>query len=682
MDSSTLEDLYSYYLAFGSITSTSSSTSIRATSTAISFGQSSSLTTTYPFSSVTSTKQSSSTDISTVSVPSGVSTTTSGSQSTVIVSVTTPTLSSTASTTISPSSIGGIGPLATTVVLPIGVHFDISLSAWVGAQDSLFYWVSLPNVNPIVANIETGAWIHLDPENAQYFHGFTIPVLAGTTWLIHVTVEHPDNSASLFDIRIVVEERVDRPHTSALVVSSPSASEETSATPHCPKHTASSSVTTASKYSSPSGAAIGLGPIMSSVSAMSALVTAAAITAATGYAVKDGFNGLNIDASSSSTTTVLATATATEDTPVDAVQTLVSHSLLDIPLGQYLQNASEDKVDSWSVTPSIAGYNSDWILFDADNATLYGIVPRSSRNVTLLVTVAAASHSQNTTYFLSVKLIITGQISTPSPSFLPASTARSHASLSSTLFPLASLALSSNSPSTSSLSTFAGWNFTATSTRRGVYPTPFWPAKSGTRPVWPSSQLSWNDTAINASRTVLPAPYNFGNGVGPLPPHLNTANNTVTATTNSIPSFTITLWTTATAYYNPCPTCPLQATVVSIATGVTQIPVEVFMSYMPEATVTVMESETENEGSATPATSSGTVEVVATMTRMVTVTTVASASQETGRVSSGRSLTVVTSTVSGNFVSGRENAASLTGVSLWVLMSTPVVVVLGVDLLF
>lgn len=544
-------------------------------------------------------------------------------------------------------------------MLPIGVHFDISLSAWVGAQDSLFYWVSSPNVNPIVANIKAGAWIHLDTENAQYFHGFTIPVLAGTTWFMHVTVEHPDNSASLFDIRIIVEERVGRAHTSALAVSSSSASVKTGATPHCPKHTASSSVTTAGEYSSPSGAVIGMGLIMSSAGAISALNTATATTTATGYAVEDGFDGLKMDASSSKTTAVLATATATEDTPVDAVQILVSHDLLDIPLGQYLQNASEDKVDSWSVTPSIAGYNNEWILFDADNATLYGMVPKTSRNMTLLVTVAAASHSQNTTYFLSIKLIITGQMSVP---------------LSSTLFPSASLVSSSASLSASSSSTFAGWNFTATSTRWGVDPTPFWPAKNGTRPVWPSSQLSWNDAAIDASRTVLPGgPYSFGNGA---------ANNTATATTNSIPSFAITLWTTATAYYNPCPTCPLQATVVSIATGVTQIPVKVFMSYMPEATVTVTESETENEGSATATPSSDTVEVVATMTRMVTVTTVGSASQETGRASSGRSLTVVTSTVSGDFVSGRANAAGLTGVSLWMLMSIPAVVVLGADFLF
>lgn len=646
MDSSTLEDLYSYYVALGSTTPASSSSvvtssarsspSTKATSIASSFGQSGSLITTHPVGSVTSPKQSSRTGTSTVLVvPSGVSTTKSGSSSAASIPVATPTPSSTASTTSSPSSIGGIGPLATTVVLPIGVHFGISLSAWVGSQDSVFYWVSSPNVNPIVANIEAGAWVHLDPGNAQYLHGFTVPVLARTTWYIHVTVEHPDNSASLFDIRIIVEERVGRTHTSPLVVSSPAASVVTSATPHCPKHAANSSATTASSYSSPFDATIGLGPIMSSASAVSALVTVAATAAGTGYAAKDGVNGgLNLDASTSSITTAAgATATVTEDTPVDAVQTLSSHDLLDIPLGQYLQNASEDTVDSWSVTSSIAGYNSDWILFDADNATLYGIVPKTWRNVTLLVTVAAASHSQNTTYFLSVKLIITGQ--------------------RAAVFPLASVASASGSRPTSTL---AGWNVTATSTRQGVDATPSGQATNGTRPVWASSQLSWNDTATNASRTALPGPYNFG-------------NKSTTATADSIPSLTITLWTTATAYYNACPTCPLQATVVSIATGVTQMPVEVFASYRSETTAT--ESETGSED--------GARKVVATMTRMVTVTTVAPAAQETGRVSSGRGVTVVTSTVSGDFVSGRANAASLTrGGGLWVVVSIAVGVVLGV----
>lgn len=650
MDGSTLEDLYSYYVALGSTTPASSSSSVvtssarsslstKATSIASSFGHSGSLITTHPVSSVTSPKQGSSTGgISTVLVPSGVSTTTTGSSSAASIPAATPTISSTVSTTSSPSSIGGIGPLATTVVLPIGVHFDVSLSAWVGSQDSVFYWVSSPNVNPIVANIEAGAWVHLDPGNAQYLHGFTIPLLAGTTWYIHVTVEHSDNSASLFDIRIIVEERVGRTHTSALVVSSPAASVVTSATPHCPKHAANSSATTASNYSSPFNATIGLGPITSSASAVSALVTVAATAAGTGYAAKDGVNdGLNLDASTSSITTAAgATATVTEDTPVDAVQTLSSHDLLDIPLGQYFQNASEDTVDSWSVTPSIAGYNSDWILFDTENATLYGIVPKTWRNVTLLVTVAAASHSQNTTYFLSVKLIITGQ-------------------RGAAVFPLASFASASGSRPASTL---AGWNVTATSTRQGVGATPSGQATNGTRPVWASSQLSWNDTATNASRTALPGPYSFG-------------NKTATASPDSSPSLTITLWTTATAYYNACPTCPLQATVVSIATGVTQIPVEVFASYKPETTVT--ESETGSEDGARA--------VVATMTRMVTVMTVAPAAQETGRVSSGRGVTVVTSTVSGDFVSGRANAANLTrGGGLWVVVSIAVGVVLGVDL--
>lgn len=526
---------------------------------------------------------------------------------------------------------GAIGPVATTVVLPVGVYFDISLSAWVGTEDSLYYWVSSPeDASSVLATIEAGAWIHLDPENPHYFSGFTLPILAGTTWFVHVTTEHPDNSASMFDIEIIVEGRLDSATTSPQVVSRPSASVGTSSKGRCRYQTTSS------------------------VSTTSAFATAA---------VPGGVHGfLNLGASTSSSTAVVATATATENTPVDTVQSLVSNDMLDIPLRQYLQNASVDSVDSWSVTPSIAGYNSDWILFDADNATLYGMVPSKSPNVTLLVTVAVASQSQKTTYFLSVKLNITAQ--------RPASSSKS-------LFPLISLSSASTFatlPSvsrfgfTSKTSTFAGWNYTATSTSRAIVPTPFY---NSTRSAWPSSQLSWNDTATNASSTALPDPYNFGNGVG--------KNLTATATTNSMPSFTITLWTTATAYYNPCPTCPLQATVVSIATGLTTIPVEVFKSDMPDnipdTTVTMTETATESETSTMDI-----IDVVATLTSMVTVTTVVP-SEETSSTKSSRSVTVLTSTVSSDFITGRTSAASLTGVSIWVLASTPVLVLLGVSLL-
>lgn len=736
MDDSTLEDLFSYYVAFGPTTSASTgsvvsssteSTSTGVASVAVSFGESSSLFTTYPVSSVNFVDRSSSVDTSTVpvvvssssssssagidtymssfmfsyivspstesttlspsyttsavsvvSVPSGLSTTTSGGISRVTSPATTPAPSSATSTTNSSShsiSTGGTGALATTVTLPVDVYFDIPLNGWMGMQDTLFYWVSSSNISSLIANIEAGTWIHFDPEKGGYFHGFTLPILAGTTWFIHVTVEHPDNSASLFDIKIIVDERIGLNASSQAVIG-PSGSIGANSTGPCRSQTASSSTTisglasiTATRNSS-FDAANSLGFVGVVSDTTSTFTTMVATAAATGDTMKGAANGLNLVASSSSTTAPLATAAATEGTPIDAVSCLASNESFEMPLAQYLQDASTDEVSSFAVIPSLAGYNSDWIGFNTVNVAFHGVVPSDSPNVTLLVTAAVSSYSQNATYFLSVKLIITGQHPT--------------ALSSSSLFPLFSFASSSTA--------FAGWNYTATSTTRGIVPTPFYTGpgeimqeNNDTQRAWPSSQLSWNNTSLNASRTALPVPYGFGSGVGVLPPYSHTLNITATATTtDSMPSFTITLWTTATAYFAPCPTCPPQTTVVSVATGVTQIPVEVFLSYLPDkspnATMTVTQSATESDVST--ATSSDTdVVVVATLTRMVTVTTVESQS-ETSSAGSSRGVTVVTSTVSGDFITGRKSAAGLTGVSIGVLMSMPVLGLLGVYLLF
>lgn len=750
MDDSTLEDLYSYYVAFGSTTSAPSSsvtstntdsTSTGATSIAVSFGQSGSLITTYPYSSPSSTEGSSRIDISSstisvatsasisavisrsgisasshasigtsrgsvapahtmssspesstlspsytrsaasTSVPFEISAATSGSFAVATSPVT--TLSPSAiSTTISSgyrTSTGGSGPLATSVVLPVNVYFDIPLNAWVGTQDSLFYWVNSPNVSSLIATMEAGAWIHLDPEGGQYFHGFTLPSLAGTTWFIHVTVEHPDNSASLFDIKIIVEERVST--IASQFVGSQSASMGAQSTETRCSYAVRSSATTAAvtKNSSFDGAN-SLNVAVRSSSSASAVTTAASIVATTNDTTKNAKNGFNLGEGFSTVTSAATTATGTRDMPIHAISRVASNQSFAISLVQHLQNASTDEVASWTVTPSIAAYRSDWILFDTDSTTLFGVVPSRLSNGTMLVTVVVASQSQNATYSLTIKLVITRQQSAALPS-----------RLLSPSFPLISLAsfssFSSSSPPSTKSSKFAGWNFTATSISRGIKPTPFhtdpgqiWQINNGTQSAWPSPQISSNNTVLNASRSDLPTPYYFGHGVGNPLPYPNTTNITATATTNSMPSFTITLWTTATAYYMPCPTCPPQATVVSVATGVTQIPVEVFKSYMPDnstkATVTATQSATDSQASTT---SSKTIEVVETLTRMVTVTTVAS-HEETGSTTSSQSITVVTSTVSGDFDSGRKNAASLTGVSMWVLMSMPVVVVLCMDL--
>lgn len=531
--------------------------------------------------------------------------------------------------------VGPSGPVATTIVLPVNVYFDIPLTSWLGTEDSLYYWVSSPeDASSVLATIEAEAWIHLDPENPQYFSGFTLPILAGTTWLIHVTTEHPDTSASVFDIEIVVEGQLDAATTVSQFASTIT-TVATVSTGRC-RHQAVSSVSTMSS-------------------------------------VHDGVHGfLDLGPGISSSTAVIATATASENIPVDTVQHLVSNDMLDIPLGQFLQNASVDSVDSWSVTPSIAGYDSDWILFDADNATLYGMVPSKSPNVTLLVTVAVASQSQKMTYFLSVKLDIMRQqpVSSPSSPF--------------SLVSLPSVSAFATLPSASGLvspfktSTFGGWNLTATSTSQAIAPTLF---SNSTKSAWASSRLSWNDTAINASSTALLGPSGFSDSMG--------NNRTATVTRHSMPSFTITLWTMATAYYNPCPTCPLQATVVSVATGVTTIPVAVFKSdrpdNIPNATVTVTQPVTESEVStmtvSTTTSSTDVIDIVATFTRMVTVTTVV-VPEETSSTKSNRSVTEVTSTVSGDFITGRTNAAGSTGVPIWAVASIPALVMIGVILLF
>lgn len=702
MDSSTLYDLYSYYVAFGSTTSASSSgavvssntesTSTGTKSIVISFGTSSSLVTANPINRPSNSVASMILPPSyTTSAAFGLTTTTSGPS---------PSFAATTTNSSSHSTLTGAhGPCATTVVLPVDVYFDIPLSKWVKRQDSLYYWVSSPDDSSVEATLEAGAWIHLDPVNARYFHGFTLPILAGTTWLIHMTAEHPDSSASLFDIKIIIDERTNGTATTpSQILSSPSAFVATSAFATSPLQILSSP--SASQPANATGRCRNHGKSSSALATTNGLGFVGFPSTTSALATGGARNGFNLGVSTLNASAAVPTATAAVDTPIDEVRNLGPNDLLDIPLGQYLQNSSVDEVDSWSVTPSIAGYNSDWILYDADNATLFGMVPGKSPDVTLLVTVAVASWSQNTTYFLSVKLIIIGQHAVPStPLPLTASLNPSSAAVASSvssrpysaLFPLYSLVSSSTLqtlPSASALTPppFSGWNSTATSIRPSIVPTPFY-AGNGTKSIWPSSQISWNGTASNASRPALPVPYVFGSGAGL--PHTNTPNVTATATTNSMPSFTITLWSTATAYYQPCPTCPSQATVVSVSTGVTTIPVEVFASYTPvstqNVTVTVPQLTTESKASqtTTTTTSSDTIEVVATLTRMTTITTKASTSSS----SSSRSITVITSTVSDNFVSGNtnapgQNAASLAGVPIWAVALMPLIAVLSANLFF
>lgn len=245
---------------------------------------------------------------------------------------------------------GTRGPMMTTVTCPVWEYFEIPLSTWVGVQDTVFYSIeSFDAVLPPVVPFQKQDWIALNPVFPASLYGFTFGFLARTTWSVHLTVQHTDSTSSIFQIKIVVAGR--------LITAPPSR--------------------TGDDYPAVPGMLVlrGTGPGPES--------TTTAIT-----------------------TTATTTATTNSSIPIDEIKHLVPGHPFNIALSRYFRHSGTDQVVSCAVVASLSGYDTDWILYNADNSTLYGTVPDDSPSVALLITVAAGPASQGGIRFSGIKLMV------------------------------------------------------------------------------------------------------------------------------------------------------------------------------------------------------------------------------------------------------------------------------------
>lgn len=287
---------------------------------------------------------------------------------------------------------------------------------------------------------------------------------------------------------------------------------------------------------------IDVSPIEGSISASIDITEAASPTPtieSTDNSVSGNAFTTSVDSDPVATATTSARAAANNSISLRDVYELFPGETFAIVLTEVF-NHPDDQLVSYVITTLPPGYNTSWISYDAKTSSFYGKAPDDLPDMTLLFTIVAAPSSstkrQSGTYSFAIKLMV--QASLPDTTYLAPTTASSSTSLSPP--------------------------YLATNTSSSMIHPPFYLSigPSGIQPT-PSA----DSTPGSGSSSSLGDP------------------DSTTLTTLSVTTYTMTLWTTTTSYYNLCPSCPIQSSIIQVPTATTSVAAELFTSSL---LVTVM----------------------------------------------------------------------------------------------